>query len=258
MTKKPIKKLSRSKKVSENVCKICNGKGYLPITQDSPEYQELVQKYGENADAYITVTRCECVINQLFLNRVGPSIYHADVIETSDLTDYEDANLFLYTNRPDFYAHFRAYLKSKPLQFFWRMCSDADLLDIFLGKREDFESLTEYARGPELLVLQMGHQSYKNRALAGQVLEVVKAREFVDLPTWLINPHDLVFKEGMHLAWSPELEWHLDENYNFHTIKPTRVASKSRPQGFGFQEEVERQNLGKNGAKPSKQIRVNL
>lgn len=229
--------MTRTKKVKlkgDPKCPICSGQGYLALNEEDDEYKRLVAVYGEYADAYMTVKRCSCLEQMRFRDKVGNALYNADVIEEGALEDHGERNLFLQSNRSDFLAHFRSYLWNRPLDYYWRMTTDMDLIDIFLGKSEEWPSVSNFARGPELLVLQLGFQSYKNIALSGVVLECLKARQFVAKPTWVVNPHDLHFAQGQHLAWSPELEYHLEEEYRKLTIKAQRERM-ARPNGFGFE-----------------------
>jgi len=219
-------------------CPHCKGAGYLPLTEEDAEYQRLVEVYGEYADAYMTVKRCSCLEERRFRSKVGNAVFNADVIGDNELEPFEGKNVFLQANRPDFLAHFRSFLWRRPLDYYWRMTTDMDLIDIFLGKSEEWASVSNFSRGPDLLVLQLGYQSYKNVALSGIVLECLKARQFVDKPTWVVNPHELHFVQGQHLAWSPELDWHLNENYVKKTLKSER-ARVVTPQEFGFGSDLE-------------------
>jgi hypothetical protein len=214
-------------------CEKCHGKGKLQLSEEDPEYQELVKQYGEYADAYATVKRCECLELRRFAEKVGGAVFKADIIEDNMLEEYAERNLFLQSNRTDFLAHLRSYLWNRPLEYYWRMTTDMDLIDIFLGKNEGWPSVSSYGRGPDLLIVQLGYQSYKNVALSGVVMECLKSRQFQDKPTWVVNPHELTFKEGHNLAWSPELEWYFQTEYKQETLKPQRQVI-ARPSGFGF------------------------
>lgn len=213
-------------------CLICKGIGSIPITEDDVEYEKLVKMYGPQADAYMTVKRCACLQKKRFRSKVGHAIDNADVIERSMLEDYEGKNLFLQATLPDFNAHLRAFLWERPLEYYWRMTTDMDLIDVFLGKNEVWPSVGAFTRDPELMIILLGFQSYKNIALPGVVLEALKARQYNARPTWVINPHDMTFKQDHHLAWSPELEWHLKNEFKEATLRIQRqvIAKKS----FGF------------------------
>lgn len=215
-------------------CPLCEGKGYIPITEEDPEYQILVERYGEYAEAYMSTRRCECLEDQFFKKSVGRAIYNADVIEESQLDQYEEKNLFLQADRPDFLAHLRAFLKPRHEYLSWRMTSDLDLMDIWLGKNEDWPSVTSFLKNPDLAIIQLGVVSYKNVALPGQIYEAIKIREMQSKPTWVINPHSLAFKEGSHFVWSPELEWYLEENYFTDAIKSKRKVKIVDPNNFGL------------------------
>jgi hypothetical protein len=216
-------------------CDLCGGRGYLPLSKDSDYFKELVEKFGQNAEAYLTVQRCQCKEERLFLDKVGKAIFNADVIKETPLSSFETHNMYIETNRPDFLANFRCYLRQKPLTYFWKMTSDTDLLEMFLGKNEDYDSAVSFAKRPDLLVIQLGHQSYKNIALPGVVFECIKSRVYKDMPTWVINPHDLAFKQDIHHVWSYELERFFGENFTRHVFKPKRVSKSIDNQGFAIE-----------------------
>lgn len=230
--------MKRIKQKGDPECEICRGVGTLPIQEGDPEYENLVRIYGDQADAYVTVRRCICLERRRFRDKVGSAIYNAKPLSRDEhciLDELEKSNVFMQSNRSDFLAHFRDFLWRRDLNYYWKMTTDMDLVDIFLGKNEEWPSVSTFAKGPDLLVLLLGYQSYKNVALSGVIQECLKARQFVDKPTWVINPHELVFKQGQHLAWSPELEYFLADEYRSVYVKPNREV-KAIQNGFGFED----------------------
>lgn len=235
--------MTKTKMKGDPNCPHCHGAGFIPLNEEDEEYKRLVEVYGEYAEAYMTVKRCICLERMRFRSKVGNAIYNADIIEENMLEAFEHSNLFLQANRSDFLAHLRSFLWNRPLEFYWRMTTDMDLLDVFLDKNEERSSIANFARGPELLIVQLGAQSYKNVALPGIVLECLKARQFVDKPTWVVNPHELNFRQDHHLAWSPDLEYHLEAEYTKRSLKAER-QKLAVDNGFGFESSLDHGQAG--------------
>lgn len=203
-----------SKEGSEEECPHCDGEGYITISRDDPEFEELKDRYGDKAWAYRTQKRCICTKREKFKEQVGPTIYNAEKLEDSFLWDRTGEDLFVQSYRADFLPHFRYVLVKKGLDFFWRMTDDAELRDIYVGNHDDYESLSDCVRQPRLVVINLAILSYENVAMPGILLESLRIREkFEEKSTWILNPPDEPFNEG-HEAYSPKLERYISERFN--------------------------------------------
>lgn len=216
----------------ENDCEICNGKGWIDITEDDPEYEDIKKKWGKKAEAYTTKKRCQCLLQKQYKRWLGKPIYNAKVIEDSPLLGREEESLFITAERHDFLSHVRFVLTHHDIGFFWRMTNDSDLRDIFVGNNEDFPSVSSFVRKPDFLVIQLAVLSYKNVAMSGVILEALRTRQFKGKPTWVVNPHDKPFKDG-HLAWSKELDFFIDEHMEKISLTSTTKKVKSSKKSGG-------------------------
>lgn len=218
-------------KKEKDACPICLGRGYIDIVEGDPEYEERKKLWGKHADAYIMTRRCECLLRRQFRAWVGAPIYNARIIEESALAGMDGKDLFITASRADFLAHFRRYLIDHEFTYFWRLTTDSDLRDIFVGNVPDYPSISSFTRDPDLVIIQLAVLSYKNVAMSGVVLEALRGRQFEGKPTWVVNPPDYPFREG-HLAWSPELEYFMGESFHEVKIKNTQRIVSSGKLGF--------------------------
>ncbi len=215
-------------------CEKCGGKGYLRIKEDDEEYNSLKEMYGTDMIAGMASERCECLLEVQFQQWVGGAIYNAEDINETGLLDRLDDDLFIRASHQQFLAHWKRILREQEFTFFWRLVTDSKMRDIFVGNDEKFHALSSLVRNPELLVIRMGVLSYKNVAMPGLILEALKIRQFEDKPTWVVNDPDNPFKKG-HLAWSGELEYFLEQNFDTIVLKNASNGSNG--------------NKGKNGEK---------
>lgn len=199
-----------------NNCNICQGSGYLAMGETN-EYKRP----------------CVCTLRYLYRRALGDEIYNAAPLDDSPFAAKVDTSLFIKANRRDFLPHLRHALISQGTQFFHRVTNDSQMLSAWLSKDKEtskeegstkvtFTSLIDLVEDPQLLVVFLGVVSYKNRALPGVLLEGLRIRRFAGKPTWVVTSHKSPFVDG-HFAWSPEGEEYLLENFEQHTIKPTRV-----------------------------------
>lgn len=209
-------------------CDICDGSGWVPVEKDDTDYSEIKEKWGKYADAYVTKKRCDCLLERQFRRWVGKPIYNAKKIKESPLLGRENESLFITAGREEILSHLRFILAHKDLTYFWKMTNDSDLRDIFVGNVEEYPSVASFVKRPELVVIQLAVLSYKNVAMSGVVLEAIRSRQFEGKPTWIVNPPEIPFKEG-HLAWSPELEYFLDGNFEYVKMKGSS-SKKTRKQ----------------------------
>lgn len=217
--------MRKSRLKQNKECKICGGTGYLPLTEEDPAYILRQKRYGIYADAYHCEKRCACKVDEMFSLKVGPEIYMADKLKSSALHSCVDKDVFIDAYRSDFLPHLRYSLFQEGLSFFFRAVTDSHLRDVFVGTDPDFPSLASVAGSPDLLVIYLAVLSHSNKAMAGVILEVLKVRKYVGLPTWLVNPPDTPFSEG-HLAWSSDLDYYMkQQNFEHKKIGTRKSAS---------------------------------
>lgn len=193
-------------------CDACGGTGYLPVSEEDEEFESLKEMYGTDMIAGMAKERCDCLLEVQFKQWVGGAIYNADEREESFLLDRLEDNLFIRASHQNFLSHWKHTLQQQEFTFFWRLVTDSKIRDIFVGNDEKFHALSSLVHNPELLVIRMGVLSYKNVAMPGLILEALKIRQFEDKPTWVVNDPDNPFQKG-HLAWSGELEYFLEQNF---------------------------------------------
>lgn len=212
-------------------CEICGGSGYIPVLEGDPEYEKQKERWGPHVDAYVSNRRCECLLKKQFKKRVGAPIYNARKLEESPLLGREQDDLFITSTRHDFLAHLRFVLCHHDFTYFWRLTTDSDLRDIFVGSHSDYPAISNFVKPPELVVIQLAVLSYKNVAMSGVVLEALRTRQFEGKATWIVNPYSQPFKEG-HLAWSPELEYFLEESFDEVKLEKTK-SKRASSSGLG-------------------------
>lgn len=196
-------------------CPICQGRQYLPMGNNN-EYRRP----------------CVCTLRRIYEASLGREIYNARPLEESPYTNKVRNSLFIKANRRDILPHIRHALICQGTKFFHRITNDSALMDAWLAKDKEsskeegstsvtYTSLRDLVEDPKLLILFLGVMSYSNRALPGVLLEALRIREFAGKPTWVIASHQKPFVQG-HLAYSPEGEEYLVENFELCTITPSK------------------------------------
>jgi hypothetical protein len=224
-------------------CPHCNGKGYVPLTEDDPEYERLKEKYGDNASWYINLTekRCICTKKERFRQEVGEDIYQAEILEESVLWDRTGEDLFIKSYQTDFRPHLRYVLARKGLDYFYRVTTDAKLRDVYVGEDEEYNSLAGHVENPTLLIIDLAILSYKNTAMPGILQESLRIRRHEGKATWVVNPPDEPFQEG-HEAYSPSAEAYVNEHF-----KKLKIEGSSAEEINSVDEErADSKNLEKN------------
>jgi hypothetical protein len=54
-------------------------------------------------------------------------------------------------------------------------------------------SIEDYVKNPDLLIIRLGTLLYTNKAAAGMFAETLRYRASVDKPTWIVEPDDVSF-----------------------------------------------------------------
>lgn len=199
---------------ADEQCEKCGGQGYIDVEEGDPEYERLEEKYGAFASAYTSTLkrRCDCKKREKFRERVGEEIYRADRLDDSDFADLTDENLFITSDRETFLPHLRFALASEGLSFFFRQTTDAQMRDVFVGESDEFDSLSQVALGPDLLIIYLAVLTYENAAMPGILEETLRMRRHDDSPTWVVNPPRAPFDKS-HEAYSQSLDLYIDKYF---------------------------------------------
>jgi hypothetical protein len=202
------------KGVPKNPCKICTGSGYL--TLGTADYRRP----------------CVCTLRFIYRKALGEEIYNARKLKESPYSERVNTDLFITANRRDILPHIRHAMITQGTQFFFRVTNDSEMIDAWLSKDKEsskeegttevtFTSLRDLVEDPQLLIIMLGVMSYQNKALPGVFLEALRIRQFRGKPTWVITPRTRPLVSG-NLAWSPEVEEYLIENFKAIEIKSTQ------------------------------------
>lgn len=205
--------------------------------------------------------RCLCATEKLFKNKLGLALFAATKLrdpvtgapKTSGLVEFVDKNVFLWGSVEAFYAHLRSVIINYGLNFYYQLVSDKQLLDVYLGKDPDVESIRHYL-GPKLLVLQLGGNGYKNVALPGIVTEMVQSRLFENKPIWVFNTKALASDD---LCYSETLVQIIEDYFQTIAIgKASKTASVKQVAATNF--DVEQPKQSKSASKTANDIAADI
>ena len=184
--------------------------------------------------------RCECLERKLLHDFLGPEISRAKHIPKSELYqpqatetgeiegDRTEENLFLKGPWDTVCQHLRWVLAGKRLYssgFSFRIVSDADLLDIWLGNRsykqrsievrndiDTYNALNDVLADITLLIVRLGVRKTPNRAAASVLQEALGIRKFLFKPTWIAE--DTPYFGPGHHAYSEDVGAYVHENFD--------------------------------------------
>jgi len=144
--------------------------------------------------------------------------------------------------------HLKWALACKGVGFSFRIITDQDIRDVFVGSRKykslpenvrekatTYNSIVDLVEGPDLLIIQLGILRYKNRAASSVFYESLRIREREYKPTWIIEC------DGTELATSkvydPTVGEHVEEVYEALEIE-TDVESDDGDISFEDDEDI--------------------
>lgn len=191
------------------VCKKCNGYGYTQIDGGHYGMPQAVP--------------CECKITkalQVQADKAMPNLSKVPV-KKSALQGKIETDLLITGDVSDLMLHLRGALshRKKPEEFV-KVVSDADCMSAWLGSIKlsgmdiadpDFQSslkvfsLQDLAEPPKLLIINTGVKMARNSAMSEVLHETLTIRQFLNKPTWVVQPPDKPIQEG-HIAWSRAVE----------------------------------------------------
>jgi len=116
-------------------------------------------------------------------------------------------------------GHLKRVVLSMPPSWFFRVVTDAQLMDAWLAKnldedeiidvdvrelrrakRQAFSSLSSLTDPPALLIIRLGIKAARNSAMSEVLLETINTRDHANQPTWLVDHPDHRLAPG-HLAY---------------------------------------------------------
>jgi hypothetical protein len=217
-------------------------------------------------DEHGSTRQCACSFRAHCQKRLPPDIAGAEPILTSPLlhigapgevmVDLTNESLFIKSWWSDFAPHLLMALTYRMLQnlmFPFRITSDAELRDVYVGarayssrsrqRRDDiptYNSLADFIGGDrELVVIRLGGLGYRNRAMPGILLEAMLARRMTSKATWIVEEPNSIFGEG-HFSYSPEAAKEIREHYQVVDLtnpSDTRPIVPRGVQGAPLEEE---------------------
>lgn len=196
-----------------SVCKKCGGYGYTQIDGGHYGIPQAVP--------------CECQIKralEIQADKAFPNLSKFP-IKPSALKGKVEESLLITAEHSDFLLHLRGALakRQRPEELV-KVVSDADCMSAWLGSIKlagmevadpDFQaslkvfSLSDLAEPPKLLVINTGVKMARNSAMSEVLHETLTIRQFLNKPTWVVQPPDRPIQEG-HIAWSRPVEDALD------------------------------------------------
>lgn len=215
----------------EKLCEKCGGSGKIMV------------------DA-MTHKMCLCLYNRKMRTHLGTDLATATPVKNSplyqevvqpdgktSLVDLTKKNLFVKAWWDELRGHLKWTFYCKGPTFFFQTVTDERVRNVFVGN-EQYSHRTRKTRDDveannslrdllgetwHLAIIRIGFLGYRNQAMAGALLEALRIRESLVLPTWIIEEPRSILAPG-HFSYSEELFDYI--NYNFETID--LVGDKSR------------------------------
>lgn len=175
---------------------------------------------------------CPSLLIKHFNKKIGPNIAKAPFAHDSPFASLLKTNVFITAERRELDPHLKTALWKAGPDFFFRLTTDAQVLDAWLSKEraasaveKDYSSLRDLVEQPDLLILYLGVVSYPNRALPGIIQETLELRGFEGKPTWVVTSKTKPLVEGLNLCYSADLVHYLQDHFVKKTLQ--KVASTS-------------------------------
>lgn len=215
------------------VCdKGCGGTGW--VTVDDMTRRKCICAYARELRAHLERV-CE--------GNAGKDLVAATILESSPLyepggSDLTQSNLFIKTpSLWALYPHLKWVLTFKGLSFTTKLVTDMMLKGVWVGdesyamraksKRDNVETFNSISdligEHVHLAIIQLGVVQ-KNVRLPEIILEALKLREALSLPTWLLETPDKPFGPGAP-AYSYETAKYIEENFEVLTIRTIHSAT---------------------------------
>lgn len=191
--------------------------------------------------------RCECVLRLDLLQNVERALKglsEVPPIKSSPLVEREEGNLWI-TAGDDFLSHLRHVGVRKPLTWYLKVISDAELTTSWLAsialQGKDILDADAYKVStkhltipdlvvpPDLLVIRMGIKVARNSAAAECLGEALNTRYHEGKPTWLWDQPHHPLNTG-HLFWS-DLVARIIGKWDHLTLRPESTETSSPSPG---------------------------
>lgn len=155
--------------------------------------------------------------------------------------DRTEENVFLKGSWTLVCQHLRWVLSARRLYstgFSFRIVSDVDILDVWLGNKsykqtsaevrnevETHNALSDLLSDPTLMIVRLGVRASKNRVAASVLHEALSIRAFLFKPTWLVEG-DVYFGDG-HPFYNSDVQTYVDGH--FDVVDLTSTATPVEP-----------------------------
>ena len=217
-------------------CQVCGGTGMVEVEGKDPHPPAF--------------RRCDCALRKDILQNVerglaGLSSFPA--IPSSPLVGHEDQNLWV-TGGEEFLPHLRHLAVRKPVNWSFRVVSDAELVTAWLStvalKGKDildadaymvstkFLSIPDLVVPPDLVIIRMGIKVARNAASSEVLAEAISTRIHEMKPTWIWDEPERPLNSG-HLFWSDTVGRWIKPWSRLRTFEPTSSSSSATPSRRG-------------------------
>lgn len=166
--------------------------------------------------------RCECVLHRDLLANADRALFglsSSSALSSSPLRGREESNLVIRAGE-EFLPHLRHVIIRKPITFFAKVISDAELVTAWLatiplqgGEIRDadaykvstrYMTIPDLVVPPDLLVIRMGVKAARNAAAPEVLAEALSTRLHEGRPTWVWEePHHLLGPD--HIMWNDQV-----------------------------------------------------
>lgn len=213
--------------MTEKKCARCGYRGSKPPCDGTG----TTLKVGKSVTGHevTNVIPCPGVRVMHFRDRVGPEIFKAPTTKDTPLyqkggEDLTRKHLHIVAELPVLWSHLKYVLWEKGDSFFYRSTYDSQLCNAWLGQDSQYDNMSEIVVGPDLLVILLGIQGYRNVALPAQILEALRVRVLEGAPVWVVTSPYVPLGEG-HIAWSQSLENYMREHLRVVSLSAPETAS---------------------------------
>ena len=178
-----------------------------------------------------TMRQCICAYAADMRAHLGLLIASASVIPESPLfvPDGDDLtleNIHLKGYLPTILSHLKWAFTFKGLGFKFKVVTDQQILDVWLGKSSYTKQVEEQreikdvyntledlvGKESDLVIVLLGRLISPNRAMPAVLLEALMIRQTLNLPTWVIENTQMPFTLG-HRSWNFEIDQFIKDYY---------------------------------------------
>lgn len=213
-------------------CPDCRGRGVVEV-----EMEGLI----------VPATRpCKCVEARdryLNMNRRWSGLGKVRPVKESPLVGREGDNLRIRATHKVFKRHMHRVALGQPPEWFFSVESDRELAKAWLYKAKQegevydgdviahtpkyatLEDLTDHAK---LLIVLVGVKAARNNAAPELLVDVVRGRDFLGKPTWVVDEPHYPLAPG-HISYSELVEYEF-EDWDFVELASEEASPKRKRQ----------------------------